>query len=162
MLISDVRINVYLIGNCRCLRTTPATVFLRDSTGRFELNDWEKVCPLRCFDQILIAPFLFTHLLCSIISIVVAPCKGFLRCVSDLTEYSSVTINFTWQPFFNAAANQRLSLVEYAVSSWHWPVWPYPFTILFRSSDQHEHNRGVRVLLLILWLFKQQLQGPSN
>jgi len=106
ILISDVRTNVYLIGNCRCLRTKPATVFLRDSTGRFELNDWEKVCPvLRCFDQILIAPLLFTHLLCSIISIVVAPCKGFLRCVSDLTEYSSVTINFTWQPFFNAAAN---------------------------------------------------------
>ena len=55
ILISDVRINVYLIGNCRCLRTTPATVFLRDSTGRFELNVWEKLCPVfGCFGQILV------------------------------------------------------------------------------------------------------------
>lgn len=61
MLILDVGTNVYLIGNCRCLRDHTNEVFLRDSTSRIELTGWEKVCPvLGCFGQILISSLQFT------------------------------------------------------------------------------------------------------
>ena len=61
MLILDVGTNVYLIGNCRCLRDHTNEVFLRDSTSMIELTGWEKVCPvLGCFGQILISSLQFT------------------------------------------------------------------------------------------------------
>lgn len=73
MLILDVGTNVYLIGNCRCLRDHTNEVFLRDSTSRIELTGWEKVCPvLGCLIWSNFNFFFAVH--------------AFLRYISDLTS----------------------------------------------------------------------------